>query len=237
MEAVERAVERVSVPADITEKHINISVYRQEDMWEFVKDTIDNQGPHRLIPAHPLSGDAYDSYKRLFKWLHRYFERVDDNRHRYFSLIALRWIKGESYAEMIGKQHSYRQESHKGNVKLATTIRGLLRNINQDLRFRYVKYTRCYVDVLTSALNESGFSHLRERIPPVSLFLELGASSRTMVNLIGLGLSRTSAGIIHECVHDVDMTREEVVEWLRETDLTRRSVPDLCVEEVREVLG
>lgn len=66
-----------------------------------------------------------------------------------------------------------------------------MEQIETRLRFHYVKYLRCYLDVLQHRLSEIGFEELD--IPPIPLFLELGASAKTMVSAMELGMSRIAA--------------------------------------------
>lgn len=53
-----------------------------------------------------------------------------------------------------------------------------------------------------------GFKKEAERIPPLQLFLELGASSNTMVQLIGAGFSRHSASIISRNVTNKNLDQD-----------------------------
>jgi hypothetical protein len=57
-----------------------------------------------------------------------------------------------------------------------------------------------------------------------------------MVNLIGIGLSRITAGIIAEKAINKEMGRSEVLEWLKRQNLRALNVPSVCIREVEELL-
>ena len=111
-----------------------------------------------------------------------------------------------------------------------------MESIEQGLRFRYLRYSSCYIDLLKFALSENGQDEWIERIPSIPLYLELGACSDTMVNLIGIGLSRITAGIIAERAVNKEMGRSEVLEWLKRQNLRALNVPSVCIREVEELV-
>ena len=92
------------------------------------------------------------------------------------------------------------------------------------------------IDLLKFALSETKEEEWVERIPSIPLYLELGACSDTMVNLIGIGLSRITAGIITERAVNKELGRSEVLEWLKRQNLRALNVPSVCIREVEELL-
>lgn len=110
-----------------------------------------------------------------------------------------------------------------------------MKNIEQDLRFRYVKYASCYNDLLQEALNKTGNESYTGSIPPIPLFLELGASSKTMVSLIGWGLSRTTAKILTDKAQNKNMGRREILIWLKRQNLEALDVPGICIKEIYRI--
>lgn len=61
-------------------------------------------------------------------------------------------------------------------------IRDLFREIEEDLRFRHVKYTSIYLQVLSIVLREKGETLSADRLLPVHMFLEFGAWERVLIN-------------------------------------------------------
>jgi hypothetical protein len=65
--------------------------------------------------------------------------------------------------------------------------------LSEYARFRFAKYSACYVDVLRFHLTQINRVDLIADIPRLNMWLEFGTSIVTQLPLIGLGLSRTSA--------------------------------------------
>ncbi len=65
-----QAVEgRIMIPSNILERHPNISVYRQQQMFDYLCKRIREGGPDPFIPMHPLSewDDVYKNYLRYLR--------------------------------------------------------------------------------------------------------------------------------------------------------------------------
>lgn len=238
-EAIISAADAIDVPIEVMERNVCISPFRQQEMLDYLLRRISEDGPIPFIPIHPLRpwGEAHESLLRMFKRIHSHFEKLPKRNlsHTYFAPLALRWMRGEPLARLIDEAYAFKLKRHP-RAKIGTTIREVMANVEQDLRFRYVKYSAAYIDLLSEALRRSNQPELVERIPPIPLFLELGACSKTMVSLVGLGLSRTSAGILTDHAVNKDMTRPEVERWLRQQKLEAMSVSGIIIREIRRLL-
>jgi superfamily II DNA/RNA helicase len=240
--AVETALPVVSVPAQVTERHITVSVYRQQEMYSYLLESIPKKGAQVYIPPHPLSDWklAFANIIRLLKRLHNHFQHLPtrDRSHTYFAGLALRWMRGDPLPELISDAYAYRQKvQKKGEPNIATVIRSVMSDIESDLRFRYVKFLGCYIDILRQALNDTGNEKYIASIPSLPLYLELGASSKTMVSLVGMGLSRTTAGVIARKAANPSMGPSEVEEWLLKQNLEGLGISGICIREVEKLWG
>lgn len=241
MKSIEEASQSIDVPVPITDRNIYVSVFRQQEMLDYLVGRIKQDGPEPFVPIHPLRpwDETFPNYTRLFKRIHSHFERIQpkDKSQYYFAPLALRWMRGEPVSRLIDNAFTYKKSKSKSNrLKVATVIRATLADIEADLRFRYVKYTSCYNDLLAEALRRTQNTSLVDRIPPIALFLEIGASSRTMVNLIGLGLSRTAAGMITEIAVKKDMDRGEAGQFLQSRNWNNLLSP-IVVREISRITG
>lgn len=225
----------ISVPDEIVEKNISVSVFRQQEMLDYLVAGIKKNGATRYIPIHPLRDweDALPSLRRVFKRIHTHFEKVPGKNKMefYFAPLALRWMRGEPLRLLIDGAYEYRQ-THQRTVKIATVIRDVFRDVEKELRFRYVKYTACYNDLLGEALRRTEAPELAARIPSIPLYLELGASSGTMVNLVGLGLSRSAASVITQFAVQKDMDRAATERFLAEQDWQKLGLSPVLINEL-----
>jgi len=91
--------------------------------------------------------------------------------------------------------------------------------------------------LLHHAFETNGLSDLCSSIPAIPLYLELGACSGTMVNLIGLGVSRTTAGLLNAKAANRSMDRGQCVSWLLRENWDASDLPKVCISEVQHILA
>lgn len=234
--------EKITVPEDVAKKNPNISIYRQQDMLDYLVKRIGAKGPAYVIPPHPLQkfNEIRQQYIQLFKRMHNRFICLPgkDRSHMYYYSLALLWMKGVTYSELLQKRIDHNNKERKrGEAKPNTEARGLFEDIETALRFRYVKYTRCYLDLLEHALSLTDNQKYVASIPPIYLFLELGASSNTMMSMIGLGVSRTTASVLAEKAPRTDMDSKSIKNWLSRMELDSFDLPRALKDEMRGLVS
>jgi hypothetical protein len=252
--AINTVVPKITLPPSLTERHITISVLRQQEMYDSLNKKVEENGPDVYIPPHPSVewAVAHEKMHRLIRRIHSNFEKLPgkDKSQFYFAPLALLWMRGEPLPQLIESaiNHAKGQKEKLAAAKTtkkkketivntATIIRQVMGNIENDLRFRYVKFISCYSDILRIVLDETGHAEALASIPSLPLYLELGACSGTMVSLISLGLSRTAAGIIARKSAFQSMTPSEAEDWLMKFNLEAAGVPGICIREVEKIWG
>jgi hypothetical protein len=235
--ALETAAKAIKLPIEVTERNTNISVYRQQEMLEYLVSKIRNDGVAVTIPLHPLNPpkDVSLNLLRIFKRIHTVFEKLpkSDKSHTFFCGLAVDWMRGKSFRELISRQYEQKKKKLKrGKPKVATVIREVFENIENELRFRYVKYMRCYIDVLRVALEQTGNANYISQIPAIPLYLELGACSDTTVSLIALGFTRTSAVEVGSRAPRPNLSSAEAIRWLKIHPWGSESVPWITRHEL-----
>lgn len=231
--------EQIDLPTDVLNKNIGVSVFRQIDLLNYMITRLAKLTPNELIPAHPLVefSQAHNNYRRVFKRIHTYLLKYPskDKRHNFFSGLALRWMRGDPLPVLI--ESAIKHNRSQGSVKsTASIIRDTMANIEDDLRFRYVRFFTCYNSILIVALKHTHNEAYIDSIPDIPLFLEMGGSSGAMINLMALGLSRTSAETVAEYVTDKDMSVEQLRQWLRSLNVGSLDISPICVREIEDVL-
>ena len=232
---------KITVPPETSRKNPNVSIYRQQDMLDYLLKRIKEKGAEYVIPPHPLRPfeDIKPHYIRLFKRMHTRFIGLPpaNNSHIYYSTLALLWMRGVTYSELLQNRIDNNNKTRKrGEANPNTEARRLFEDIENALRFRYVKYTRCYIDLLEHALTITENSDYITSIPPIYLFLELGACSKTMMSLIGLGVSRTTSLVLSEKAPRTDMDTISVKKWLSGMSLNHFELPKVLKDEVKVLL-
>lgn len=242
IEKIENASTHVTIPRELLLLNPNVSAYRQQEMVDYMRKRIQEEGVLYLIPPHPMQkwDSIKDDYIKLFVRFGKHFKKVSKTAgFAIDALLALRWMRGSSYQELLADQIQYKKEKKKTKKEpnVNSEARTLFKKIDSDLRFDYVKFTKCYNDLLSYVIRNENITDDLPGIPPLHLYLELGACSGTTISLIGMGMSRTSAAILTKLATKTTMTEEEAEEWLEHFNFKAFDVPDTVISEANRILG
>jgi hypothetical protein len=223
-----------TLPASHYEQNLYVHPKRLEDLAEFLRSRprLDD-----YLPVVPMSNKSYDRLLAIFQVIEDFFIREGTRRHEYFAVLANLWMQGTSLRELIRDRLKRRNITNDVDA-VNEQIRLLFIDIEQSIRYIYVKYVTIYFSVLSAVLVEKDRKEDAEAIIPIHLFLEFGASSKTMINLMSLGLSRTSAIILRSSVRfRDDLEIQGCREYLAAVDLQRSDLPNVCKAEIRRLRG
>lgn len=214
-----------------------ISGYRQQELYDYMIQKIEEKGPDYLIPLHPSAGwkEALDKLRPVFARVHKYLELKSGQHHRYWAPLALRWMRGEPLPMIIDDAINYHKRQGK-NRSNRTVIREVLTDVESSLRFKYVNMLGCYGAVLKEALTATGHASYAAKIPALTLYLELGAASQTMIQLISLGLSRHTAHVLSSLTINRDMDLESARRFLSRLTPETAGLSPYVAGELRRVL-
>lgn len=237
MSALEVADKLISLGAETLGASPQISGFRQQQLYDYMIGKIAKEGPDYLIPLHPSAGwtDALNKLRPVFARVHKYLELKSGNHHRYWAPLALRWMRGEPLPIIIDEAIKYHRSQGK-NRSSRTVIREVLTAVESDLRFKYVNLLGCYGAVLKEALIASGHASYVAKIPALTLYLELGAASQTMIQFISLGLSRHTANIISGLTINRDMDLSAARAFLSRLSPEAAGLSPYVAGEIRKVL-
>lgn len=160
----------------------------------------------------------------------------------YYAVLASKWISQSAYSELVKNKITHgrklQNEDHKEFVN--RLIDELDDDLEQKLKFDYVRGLKCYVDILTE------IAHLQqvdiEICKEFPILLEAGAFDKRVLVLIGIGLSRTVAIEVYEKIIKLNgdfSTNLECVKWLRShLDQLKVSIHDgIILNEIEDVLS
>jgi hypothetical protein len=234
--ALATASENVSLPAQVFRQTPNISAHKQQRLFNHISDKIQSGGvdaARALMPKHPRESDAYQSYAEVLELCHDIILGIDTSRnlHRFQALIALRWMLGWPLPQIIDGQIA-----RSPSTSTRTTIRKTLDLIEGQIRFQAVRLFGCYNSLLIHALDSMELSNMTSGIPSLPLFLEIGASDRTMISFISLGLSRVAAMKLNELSARKDLDQDAALSWLKTRQLEALGLSPLLQLEVRSIM-
>lgn len=232
--AIDEVVEVLTLPVEVVRQSPNLSPHRQQSLHAALLSAAgtDKASVRALIPAHPRESGAYASYVSVLRLCHTHLLGLplSHGSHRYHALMAVFWMSGDPLPKIIESaiNHDKKKSSR-------TVIRSTLETIEKVIRFEVVRLMSCYCAVLLQVLDEIGLSEMASSVPPLSLYLEVGASDRSMISFMGLGLSRVAAAILNDATVNKSMTIPEARVWLKDVNLDAYELSPLLVEEIRRV--
>ncbi len=144
-------------------------------------------------------------------------------------------MRGDPLPVLIDSAIRYHRDKKSGK-SVALIIRETMENVEQELRFRYVKYFTCYNTILRVALERTDKADYVKNIPEIPLFLEVGGSSGAMINLMALGLSRTSAESLADYITDKEVSLPDLREWLQKLDVVTLDMSPICMREIQALI-
>lgn len=184
-----------------------------------------------LVPVKPGTTKSYEVLVSIFGIIEDIFVKSGYQRCRYYAFLANNWMQGISLCDLIANAVNY--NAIDGEEAVNHLIRDIFETIEKQLRFVYVKYMRLYNDVLRAVLTERGDVLRAEKLLPIHLFLEYGAATQTLINLMSIGLSRTSA--IHfakEASLRDDLSTRACQATIDRVNLDYSTLSDICKREI-----
>src|SRR5258708_805106 len=202
---------------DVIAASPTVSAIRQQRLAAYLTSEIKGGGIPRikeLIPHHPRDPDSFKVLSEIYRICHdRILTLVLPRLHIRMAAISLKWMRGEPLPEIIDENH------RRNGGKLSSNIRGTLNDIEQEIRFKFLRLTSCYIAVLAHVLESSGHLEYLSSLSPLPTFLEMGASDQTMISFINLGVSRMTARTLTELLMDKEMGPTAALEWLKRQDI------------------
>jgi replicative superfamily II helicase len=184
------------------------------------------------LPTYPWAQGSYYRLLQIFKLIEDLLIRSRTRAFQYYAFLATEWMKGSSLKELVTNKIE-RAKAGQDPDKINAAIRDLFNDLESELRYKYVKYTRIYHDVLRAVLLERGMVEEVQSLLPIHLFLEYGAANQTLISLMAIGLSRTSALMFKSylSLRD-DLNVSQCQDRVNSVNIERSSLPALCVAEV-----
>jgi superfamily II DNA/RNA helicase len=225
----------IEISAELAGRHPGVSPVGMQRLLDAFR-AYEND-PANLLPAEVESFDSYDRFvtimRRINEYLYPAFE--PDSAVKLHALIVVQWLQGMSLARMIQKTIDYQKELGR-EIKLPALIRNTMDLVEQTARFKAPKYLSAYMDILNLHLREIGREDLIDDGLDIGTQLEFGISSRTLLSLMELGLSRMSAVVLYEKIARDDLDKQACIEWVEERSevLEALEIPAIIAREVRE---
>jgi len=228
---------KITLPAEILDSNRSVRPDRLQNLYEYLQSQSD---PLSLLPLPPGAADSSHRLTQIIELLQKHLRGVDTEQnasYRFYSWLAGKWIYNTPLRRIISERITFLRDKN-DSTSVSNIIRNLLGTLETEIRFRLVKYYMSYASILSLVLVEKGHLELSENIEPYHVYLECGATNRVALNLIALGLSRVTAlAMCEKFSIPEDATPEDLLGELSRMDLGSLAIPDLCILEIRDIIG
>lgn len=235
--ALEALAAQIDIGVDLAARHPGVSpigLQRLLDHFREYPGDVEN-----LLPAEVASVDSYDRFVAILGRIntHLFPAFGPENVNRLYALVIVNWLQGLSLASMIRRSIDWHVSVGR-SYRLPALIRDTMDLVEQIARFKAPKYLSAYMDVLHLHLRQIGREDLIDEELDIGTQLEFGVSSRTLLSLLELGLSRMGAVALYEKIARDDLSKAECIDWVadRRDRLDSLEIPVIIVREVRERL-
>ncbi|WP_439366029.1 DEAD/DEAH box helicase [Bradyrhizobium sp. DASA03005] len=231
---------KIEIPASVAVRHASVNAVGMQKLLSAFRAMDSN--PEDLLPAPPESTDAYERMTKIMGLINSYLYPafLPATLIPLHTIVVLEWLKGYSLSAIIRARIAY-YEKHGIPYQNPKVIRDTMEMVERIARFTAPKYLAAYMDVLKHYLAEIGkLDLLQTNQLDVGVALEFGVSTRTLLSLMELGLSRMSAVAISEKIVLDSLGREEVRSWIEEhnAELDGLEIPAIILREIRKkILG
>lgn len=231
---IAEAIKNVEIPQYILIKNQGINPIAQQDLLNYFRTS--QKTADELIPPYPEAEDATEKYMHIIGRISQHLSKDSYLQNMSHAVLVTQWMRGYGLAKIIASNIKYYKD--KGAQKnLQTIIRDTMRDIEEFARFRFLKYSNCYVDVLKYYFASIGDSESISKIPQINLWLEFGASQQTQISLMSMGFTRTAALELSELMVATELSKDDCLQWLMNNDYHSMAISATIISEIDRVLN
>lgn len=239
-ELIKPSLAAIDLSQDIVDANPGISIVALQRLLNFFREYIGE--PTALLPIPPEDDDSVDRFVFIFDIINLTLAPVFAPEQRVLpcALTTWDWMRGRTLGQMIAarlkRERNKSQYQSDEELPYARFIRETMAAVEEIARFLAPKYLGAYLSVLRQHFHERGISKDFPEELAYDLFLEFGVSTRTLLTLIGMGLSRTSSIELSDYFGRTDLTESEVLQRLEGGEWESLNLPALVKREIRGVI-
>jgi hypothetical protein len=234
---VDSVVERVLIHQDLIRRHRGINPILVSQFLEYL-NSLPTDSAESLMPMTPDMPNALEVLSDNLLMIDEHLGGTFGNRNErnLKAKITIDWMRGRPLGRIIRERIDY-LSSEKRLFKVPAEIRSVIGMINKNARYLIPKYLSCYSDCVAHWFTMIGREDLAGEVTDIQDMLESGVAERTMITLIGLGLSRTSAVELAAHIPDTELSIDAVITWLHGRSLEVYGISPVIIREVERALA
>lgn len=228
----DKLVDQIKIPKSIIERNPGISPIAQQELLEYFENY--SQDIKNLVPVYPEDENSYKEYIRLISRIGKTLAKFNHKLSSYRSILILNWMNGQPLSRLIADSIKYyKQKDEKKSVD--SICREVMAEVENFARFRFVKESSCYIDILKYFLEERKEYDLLDNIPDLSLWLEFGVSEETQISLLALGFSRQTAILLSELITNSSLDKVGCIKWINDMEIENYDISPIIKSEIQDI--
>ena len=232
-EAISKAMEKITLPNYILNKNQGINPLSQQRLFEYFQNC--DKSTDELIPPYPEDEDAKDKYTHIIGRISKFITNDHYKLTPSHAILVTDWMRGYGLARIIANKIKWHKEKEIV-VNTATIIRETMREIEEYARFKFLKYSNCYIDILKYYFTTIENNEALKQIPSINLWLEFGASQMTQISLMAMGFTRTAALEIADLMVAENYNKTDCLKWFKNNDIHSMPISPTILLEVDKIL-
>lgn len=227
----------VDIPSDIIARNKGIRPDHLQRVYNFLQQNGDLDdylliNPHRAGAKKKME-NVIDIFTECFEW------ELSPSYKNLISFLAYNWMWGKPLGELLGKRVNFVRERNP-DKKASTIIREYLDILDQDIRFKMVKYFSAYNDILKYCLTQKDINLDKVEIEPYHIYLEFGSCKKEALSIMAMGLSRFTALHLSNALNATPLEASDIDEYFKKInsiDVRNLEMPSLCKQEILNIQG
>lgn len=236
----------ITVPDEILKLHRTVRPDYIQALYEYF-DTQISLEEYALWSPYKKGGKsridlAIVVIKDVFSWA------VSENYANWISMLAHKWMTGHSLNAIISfeveRKITINDKLNSSNDpmlitrKVSSIVRGVLKGLENQVRYNLVRYLKIYQEILKFKMRERGEYVLAEQVENISAYLEFGSCNSIDLNLMAIGLSRSTALLLRRKLNLPHLsTPEEYIVHLKGVNIDKFNLPSFSAKEIKDILG
>ncbi|MFY0803583.1 DEAD/DEAH box helicase [Peribacillus frigoritolerans] len=232
-DVISQQMSEVEIPEEIILKHPGISPIAQQELLKFFRSQLLIE---LFFPIDPYDPEALNRFNSIIEVISTYLSGDHPGATYPHARLVHDWVRGHSLSRIINRNWNYWKGRTDKKKTLATVIRDTMRDIEEYARFKFIKYSSCYNDILKYYVETEVNEGLLNQIPNMNVWLEFGASIETQISLMSLGFTRTTAIAISELMSGDNFTQEACIDWLT-ININHLGFSPIMMREIEKVVS
>lgn len=246
----EQAAVAIDLPESILTANWMIDPFGLKRLHERIVKKIKDNDWETLIPINPHEKGSGKIYASIFTRMLKHVYGQKGNFGGYVSMLAIPWMKGVPYPEILSKAIRRERDNYERKIKAREgqgrarklkypdankIIKDAFDIIEDVVRFQFVQLGKAYIDLLLLALRDEGREDMVGAIFDFSMALELGIATESGKAYVELGLSRIAASALEKQYPNTRLSISQAREWLWNLNIAELNLSAVIVDEIRRL--